>query len=64
MGELETGRRRRYYRLTKHGRAQMEAQRQQWEVVEATLHEVWKDTLERIVQTGLTPSIAGSWGTT
>jgi PadR family transcriptional regulator PadR len=37
----ETGRRRKYYRLTKEGRIQLEAQRQQWQVVDDTLRGVW-----------------------
>lgn len=46
-GKSETGRRRRYYRLTRKGRAQLEEQRQQWELVDATLRGIWKGTLER-----------------
>lgn len=37
----ETGRRRKYYRLTKEGRAQLAAERQRWQMVDATLHRVW-----------------------
>ena len=33
----ETGRRRKYYRLTKRGRAELQRQKQQWEVVRKTL---------------------------
>jgi DNA-binding PadR family transcriptional regulator len=40
-GSSESGRRRRYYRLTKEGRAQLEAERKRWQIVDATLHRVW-----------------------
>lgn len=40
-GSSESGRRRKYYRLTKDGRAQLEAERQRWQVVDATLHRIW-----------------------
>jgi transcriptional regulator len=40
-GESENGRRRRYYRITKEGRAQLAAQRQQWQVMTNTLHGIW-----------------------
>lgn len=39
----ETGRRRRYYRITKAGRAHLEAQRQQWQVVDSTLRGLWRE---------------------
>jgi DNA-binding PadR family transcriptional regulator len=37
----ETGRRRKYYRLTKEGRTQLEAERKRWQVVDATLSRIW-----------------------
>ena len=37
----ESGRRRRYYRITRAGRARLKAQRQQWQVVDATLRGIW-----------------------
>jgi PadR family transcriptional regulator len=40
-GSSESGRRRKYYRLTKEGRAQLAAERKRWQVVDATLHRVW-----------------------
>ena len=42
-GVSETGRRRRYYRITADGRAQLAVQRRQWRMVEATLRRVWWD---------------------
>ena len=38
---FENGRRRRYYRITKEGRAQLAAHRQQWKVVDGTLRGLW-----------------------
>ena len=37
----ESGRRRKYYRVTREGRAQLAAQRQQWQVVVNTLRSIW-----------------------
>ncbi len=64
-GRSETGRRRRYYRLTREGRAQLEAQRQQWLLVDATLRGIWKDTLKRSMEPlHFPPVLSGAWGTT
>ena len=40
-GSSESGRRRKYYRLTREGRAQLDAERKRWQIVDATLHRVW-----------------------
>ena len=40
-GESETGRSRKYYRITRAGRKQLAAQREQWEVVDDTLRGLW-----------------------
>jgi PadR family transcriptional regulator PadR len=42
-GSSEHGRRRKYYRLTKEGRTQLEAERERWKVVDQTLHHVWME---------------------
>ena len=39
--EAENGRKRKYYRITEEGRAQLEAHRQQWQVVDDTLRGIW-----------------------
>jgi len=39
--ESESGRKRKYYRITKEGRAQLSYQRQQWKVVDDTLRGIW-----------------------
>ena len=38
----ESGRRRKYYRITATGRAQLAEDRRQWEAVDATLRSVWQ----------------------
>lgn len=40
-GESETGRRRKYYAITESGRAELTAQRQQWQTVDAALRTLW-----------------------
>ena len=40
----DNGRRRKYYRITKEGRVQLTAQRQQWQVVDDTLRGLWLKT--------------------
>jgi DNA-binding PadR family transcriptional regulator len=38
----ESGRRRKYYRITAQGRGQLEQEREQWQAVDATLHRIWQ----------------------
>ena len=38
----ESGRRRKYYRITSSGRAQLEEERRQWQAVDATLRDIWQ----------------------
>ena len=38
----ESGRRRKYYRITSQGRAQLVEDRRQWEAVDATLRGIWQ----------------------
>jgi DNA-binding PadR family transcriptional regulator len=40
---VEGGRKRRYYRITKEGRAQLAAQREQWKAVDSTLRGIWME---------------------
>lgn len=37
----ESGRQRKYYRITRQGREQLAAERQQWQAVDAALRNVW-----------------------
>ena len=39
----ENGRRRKYYRITRAGRVQLAAQRQQWQAVDGTLRGIWME---------------------
>ena len=41
-GKSETGRRRKYYRLTREGAAQLDRQRRQWHVVDRTMRGIWR----------------------
>jgi PadR family transcriptional regulator len=43
----ESGRRRKYYRITPGGRAQLAEERRQWQAVDATLRGIWR-ALSRI----------------
>jgi DNA-binding PadR family transcriptional regulator len=43
-GESESGRRRKYYRITKLGRAELAVHQQQWQVVDRTLRDTWMET--------------------
>jgi PadR family transcriptional regulator PadR len=38
----ESGRRRKYYRITSRGRAQLAEDRRQWQAVDATLRGIWR----------------------
>ena len=38
----ESGRRRKYYRITPGGRAQLREERRQWQAVDATLRGIWR----------------------
>ena len=40
-GAAETGRKRKYYRITGQGRAQLAEQRSQWQAVDAALRNIW-----------------------
>jgi DNA-binding PadR family transcriptional regulator len=40
-GSSESGRRRKYYRITEQGRAELTEQRKQWQTVDAALRNLW-----------------------
>jgi DNA-binding PadR family transcriptional regulator len=48
----ESGRRRKYYRITSGGRRQLAEERRQWEAVDATLRGIWHALSTPIVRTG------------
>jgi PadR family transcriptional regulator PadR len=41
----DSGRRRKYYRITAQGRAQLAQERRQWQAVDATLRGIWQSLL-------------------
>ena len=55
----ESGRRRKYYRITPAGRDQLAEDRRQWEAVDATLNGIWK-SLSRLAPTSLEPIPQGA----
>lgn len=40
-GESESGRKRKYYRITRQGRTQLAAERERWQMVDDTLRGIW-----------------------
>ena len=40
-GSSESGRRRKYYRITKQGQAQLAEEREQWQMVDTALRNIW-----------------------
>ncbi len=55
----ESGRKRKYYRITRQGRAQLSSQRRQWQVVDATLRGIWLTAAEAPGRTW-TPALQNS----
>lgn len=49
-GKSETGRKRKYYRLTGDGKKQLASQRQQWQVVDSALRGLWRREIAVIPQ--------------
>ena len=52
----ETGRKRKYYRITPAGRTQLEEDRKQWQAVDATLRGLWQALAVSIAVPILRPS--------
>ena len=55
----ESGRRRKYYRITPQGRNHLTEERRQWQAVDATLRGIWQ-VLFISVPTSATPSAQGA----
>jgi DNA-binding PadR family transcriptional regulator len=51
-GRSETGRRRKYYRLTDAGVEQLASQRRQWQVVDSALRDIWLTAADMALQPG------------
>jgi len=49
-GQSETGRRRKYYRMTRSGAEHLDRQRRQWKLVDTALRGIWRMALEPIGQ--------------
>jgi PadR family transcriptional regulator, regulatory protein PadR len=58
----ESGRRRKYYHLTRQGRAQLDEERRQWQAVDATLREIWRSFSPRIPSARPVPGFATPHG--
>lgn len=58
----ESGRRRKYYRITTQGRAQLVEERKQWQAVDATLRGIWRTLAEPAASDSPTPSLANLQG--
>jgi DNA-binding PadR family transcriptional regulator len=50
--EPESGRRRKYYRITKAGRQQLADERRQWRAMDQTLRRVWSAVAESVSVAG------------
>ena len=51
----ESGRRRKYYRITADGRAQLAEDRKQWQAVDATLRGIWRGLSLSVASTAPLP---------
>ena len=56
----ESGRRRKYYRITSQGRDQLAAERKQWLAVDAALRGIWKKLALSTPAGALTPAPEGA----
>ena len=53
----ETGRKRKYYRITSQGRAQLAEDRKQWQAVDSTLRGIWKTVAASFPIRIMTPTV-------
>jgi PadR family transcriptional regulator PadR len=53
----ETGRKRKYYHLTARGKAQLVEQRQQWQMVDSALRNIWR-TVSLPARSALSPRLS------
>lgn len=52
----ETGRQRKYYRLTPNGREQLAEERRQWQAVDAALRGIWRQRIPALTRLALPPA--------
>ena len=57
-GQAPSGRRRKYYRITPDGRAQLVEQRRQWEAVNGSLTRLWSGMSETVAALGWKGALA------
>jgi DNA-binding PadR family transcriptional regulator len=55
----ETGRKRKYYRITPDGRSQLAEERRQWQAVDATMRGIWQELITP-PSANLTPLAGGA----
>lgn len=60
-GQSETGRRRKYYRITPAGAAHLADQRRQWQTVDQALRGIWQMAAIPTLAMGLTPTRRRTW---
>ncbi len=53
----DSGRRRRYYRITSQGRTQLAEERRQWQAVDATLRSIWQALSSSVPVTRLASAV-------
>lgn len=59
--KADTGRKRKYYRVTAAGTAQLEEERRQWQAVDETLRNIWTAMSDAATGNGgLNPSLEGA----
>jgi PadR family transcriptional regulator len=58
----ESGRKRKYYRITASGRAQLAEERRQWEAVDTTLRNVWQALFRPIATSGFATVVPSATG--
>jgi DNA-binding PadR family transcriptional regulator len=61
--DADSGRRRKYYRITPQGRAQLAEDRRQWQAVDATLRGIWRELVSVLAPRPAfgAPSLQGAW---
>lgn len=59
---VESGRRRKYYRITRRGRDQLAEERRQWQAVDATLRGIWGALSLGVTASRPSSAAAGPWG--
>jgi len=58
----ESGRRRKYYRITTRGRARLAEERRQWQAVDATLRGIWRTLYLPVPAGPLASAAPRPWG--